>query len=326
MAITFGASAQTGSAAAGTMVVTLPTHSEDDLIVLAFTHDYDSDGQQLSSVNNGFTRLTEHSVSGGAFQTDIWYKVAGASETNPTATYALSTQEMSCLAFCFSGVDTTTPIDVSPPSWAYIDNPLDGLISSPNITTVTNGAMMVVIAGADDNDAFTQPSGMTLVSSYQYINMTVAAAYLEIATAGATGAKEWSFAQNGDELVANSFALNPADTSGNVTGSGALESPVAEIDGEGQVITASITISGISGGENLSSLSYAVFSEADIGSATLIKQGNDGSTDENGDLFIDLTGTGVLNGTVLTVLIDDYTTAPTGASKGAICYGTAAAL
>jgi len=87
----------------------------------------------------------------------------------------------------------------------------------------------------------------------------------------------------------------------------------------------SITVSSITGGPDLTSLSYVVFDAADIGSANIIKQANDETTDSNGDLIIDLTGLGVLDATVLTIVISNYTTAPALTNRGAVCFGTAVA-
>ena len=89
-------------------------------------------------------------------------------------------------------------------------------------------------------------------------------------------------------------------------------------------LATSITISGITGGKNLSSLSYVVFDSADIGVGSVIKQGNNETTDANGDLVIDITGLGVTAGTTLTVIITNYTTSPASSNRGAVCYGDAA--
>ena len=209
MTIALVNSTTTTSLAAGTMSVTLPTHSEGDYLVLAFVHDYNSDPQLLTSVDSGFTELAESSVAGLNHQAAIWVKKAGASETNPTATFGASSQEMACLAFAFSGVDATTQIDIGPSTWVTED-PGDGGVDSPSVTTVTNNAVLVSVGTADENDAFTQPVGMTLIDSFDYNNMTVAAAYETIATAGATGARSWTFAQTTDEITAVSFAIRPS--------------------------------------------------------------------------------------------------------------------
>jgi hypothetical protein len=82
--------------------------------------------------------------------------------------------------------------------------------------------MLVNVSTADDNDAFTQPAGMTLVDNLEFNSMTTASAYELIATAGATGDKTWTFAQNTDEITAVSFALRP------VVGGGGISIAVTE--------------------------------------------------------------------------------------------------
>ena len=85
-----------------------------------------------------------------------------------------------------------------------------------------------------------------------------------------------------------------------------------------------ITVPAITGGADLSSLSYVVFDMADVGAASVIKQANDETTDSNGDLVVDLTGLNVAVGTILTIVITNYTTTPIATNRGAVCYGTAA--
>jgi hypothetical protein len=191
------------------MVVTLPSHSEGDVIILSFVHNYNSAVQALTAVSEGYTELASLAISGLGHQASIWYKKAGASEVNPTATYSASSQIMACTAASYTGVDDTVQIDVGPSLWTTED-PGDTTVIAPSVTTTLDGAMLVTIATADDNDVFTQPSGMTLVDNLEFNSMTTASAYELIATAGATGDKTWTFAQNTDEITAVSFALRPA--------------------------------------------------------------------------------------------------------------------
>ena len=207
--INFVASANTTSTPAATMVVTLPSHSEGDVIILSFVHNYNSAVQALTAVSEGYTELASLAISGLGHQASIWYKKAGASEVNPTATYSASSQIMACTAASYTGVDDTVQIDVGPSLWTTED-PGDTTVIAPSVTTTLDGAMLVTIATADDNDVFTQPSGMTLVDNLEFNSMTTASAYELIATAGATGDKTWTFAQNTDEITAVSFALRPA--------------------------------------------------------------------------------------------------------------------
>ena len=206
--INFVASANTTSTPAATMVVTLPSHSEGDVIILSFVHNYNSAIQVLTAVSEGYTELASLAISGLGHQASIWYKKAGASEVNPTATYSASSQIMACLASSYSGVDDTVQIDVGPSLWTTED-PGDTTVIAPSVTTTLDGAMLINVATADDNDAFTQPAGMTLVDNLEFNSMTIASAYELIPTAGATGDKTWTFAQNTDEITAVAFALRP---------------------------------------------------------------------------------------------------------------------
>jgi hypothetical protein len=205
----FVASANTTSTPAATMVVTLPSHSEGDVIILSFVHNYNSAVQVLTAVSEGYTELASLAISGLGHQASIWYKKAGASEVNPTATYSASSQIIACTAASYTGVDDTVQIDVGPSLWTTED-PGDTTVIAPSVTTTLDGAMLVTVATADDNDVFTQPSGMTLVDNLEFNSMTIASAYELISTAGTTGDKTWTFAQTTDEITAVSFALRPA--------------------------------------------------------------------------------------------------------------------
>jgi len=113
-------------------------------------------------------------------------------------------------------------------------------------------------------------------------------------------------------------------------GNGSLTGDISGIVARGFIATSavaatSITVSGITGGADLTSLSYVVFDTADIGTGSIIAQANDETTDSNGDLVIDLTSLGVSAGTVLTIIITDYTIGPSTSNRAAVCYGTAVA-
>ena len=114
-------------------------------------------------------------------------------------------------------------------------------------------------------------------------------------------------------------------------GNGTFNGTIAFVVTKGYAIGAvadatTITVAAITGGADLTTLSYAVFSAARIGvvGTTLIKQGEDETTDSNGDLVVDLTGLGVALGTTLTIIITNYTTAPALTDRGAVCFADAA--
>jgi len=112
-------------------------------------------------------------------------------------------------------------------------------------------------------------------------------------------------------------------------GNGTFNGTIGLVVTKGYAIAAiadatTITVASIVGGADLASLSYVVFDQADLGAVSIIKQANDETTDASGDLVIDITGLSVPLGTVLTIVISNYTTTPTATNRGAVCYGTAA--
>ena len=87
-------------------------------------------------------------------------------------------------------------------------------------------------------------------------------------------------------------------------------------------LTSNATVD-IIGGENLSNLTYIVFDSYDLSTANVIKQGVGESTDVNGNLVVDLGGTGVANNDPITIVVTNYTTTPTVNSRAAVCYTNA---
>jgi hypothetical protein len=141
-----------------------------------------------------------------AHQASLWYKKAGASESDPTATYNFDGQENACLLFSVRGGDTDF-LASNLPTWLELDPSTDGLIQSPTVTTDSVDSMLISIATIDENDTFVVPQGMTLIGSHDYSNMAVAAAYEIIDPTGATGTREWEFPGINNEMTAFSFAI-----------------------------------------------------------------------------------------------------------------------
>lgn len=309
----------------------------NDLMIAVIGRDDDNDAWDDPPAT-GWTIIAQPAnTTGRDYRLLLAYKIATSdSESNVTftGTNVLTNIENSGAILTFRGVDTASPFDVTYSSASHlltlqnVTNPATH-VAKP-ITTITDGAVVLLAehtaAAGVTNSA--DPTGYT--NRLRIINNASGNVQVwtkEVATAGTETPDTAGYTL--DDIDADggiiTIAMQPADAGG-ITGSGDLESPLATLSGSGQVVTATVNVAGISGGANLTGLSYAVFSSADIGSATLVKQGNDETTDANGDLFIDLTGTGILNGTVLTIIITDYTTTPTGASKGAVCYATAVAV
>lgn len=69
--------------------------------------------------------------------------------------------------------------------------------------------------------------------------------------------------------------------------------------------TALITITGITGGESLTGLEWVVFSSQDLSTASILAQGSGESTNVNGDLVLDVAGSGATNGQAVWYTIKD---------------------
>lgn len=86
-------------------------------------------------------------------------------------------------------------------------------------------------------------------------------------------------------------------------------------------LTSAITFN-VAGAISLSSLEYAIFDGYDVASSALLLQGSDGATDGSGNMTINLDAVAVDAGDKVSIVITDYTTAPTAGSKAAVCYAT----
>lgn len=114
-----------------------------------------------------------------------------------------------CVTQAYGGVDTTTPMDVSPitTSGTAKPYPLTGL------STVTADAMLVSVVGADWSvGTWTQPAGMTLEAAHTTnVGRALALAQERRPATGATGARSWtSTAAAGLTFTGTVLALRPA--------------------------------------------------------------------------------------------------------------------
>ena len=131
-----------------------------------------------------------------------FYKVMGATpitEVELTYTYA---QYSSGICFAVRGVDPSNVMDVSIPTKATGSS---GMPNAPQITPVTNGAMILVFGFLDDDLVVpTAPSGYTLIKYHQedngpYYYSTAMVAYKILETAatedpaafGGSGSDAW---------------------------------------------------------------------------------------------------------------------------------------
>lgn len=81
-----------------------------------------------------------------------------------------------------------------------------------------------------------------------------------------------------------------------------------------EAVSATITVSGITGGASLTALEWMVLSSQDLNAATILDQGNGETTDGSGNLVLDVLGSGATNGQSVWYIIKDAS--ETNAAQG----------
>lgn len=220
MAITYVAGS---SNVANTYAVTgtIPTGSTTGDLMIALcsaggnfgTADWADDG----GGSNGWTRIvTNFTATGRDEISGIFYKIHDGSESDPTFTLTDTDNDAVVVIMAtFRGVDTSTPFDVTYNNtnhFLFSEN--DGNPASPDITTNTNGAFVLLLLGMSQRIAvFGAPTGYTLgENNPDDYDQCAGIAYKELATAGAENPGVW---QNTDpylnaESHAYTLAIKPA--------------------------------------------------------------------------------------------------------------------
>lgn len=186
------------------------TPVENDIVIL-----YGGSGQDrgaLPSEPSGYTRIALYEPgSGVGFYFGVWYKKMTASP-DTTAVGKGSGSSVDGTAYgCYvlHGVDTSTPQDTA----ATTNQTAGTNPDCPSITTVTNNALVLAIAGSD---AFDATPGTVSGYSNQYTtvgddgqDITIAGATFEKVTAGAENPPAWGTWASGTYLAVT-IALRPA--------------------------------------------------------------------------------------------------------------------
>lgn len=139
----------------------------------------------------------------------VMYKVAGGSEPS-TYPFDFGNQSGMGGVAAWSGVDTTTPINVS----ALQDNPTSSTSHDiPSITTTAGDCLLIAFYAhrASNGVPYTQPSGMTerFDAKLGTANSNFGVAELALPSAGATGVKT-ATGNTADSSWTVAIALNPA--------------------------------------------------------------------------------------------------------------------
>ena len=206
----------------------LPTNSAGDLLLMWI---YEESNATLNTPPSGWTSRTGPTTD-GANDGRAWtyYKISSGSESNPSLVLS-SAQRGQVVIAAYSGVDNTTPFDVTSVATGFSSA---SSWSVGPITPTTAGAFLVSFIGADLSASQSQPyfaitSPFTAYSSTEDSSSTTEVGAADGAwTSGATSAA-WSTAGTADNAVASIHALSPAAGGGN---------PPVNLDASGGTATA----------------------------------------------------------------------------------------
>ena len=227
MAIGVRSHSLAGNSGAGTIAVPTGTQNGDLLLAWCIT---DPDGAVTDLTAPGdWTQIASDAT---AIRGRIFYKVA----SGESGTYAFGTSAGSDGAWvivAFTGVDTTTPIQVNPVisgGTAATD------LVAPSITMTGAGAL-VCCYGSQNAGTFTTPSGMTEIADHSPGGWAAQSICWESRTSGATGTRTSTHSVS-EMRVWASLGLNEAGGGGggptfptiatnNTTASASTSSPLA---------------------------------------------------------------------------------------------------
>lgn len=222
MAIAFRI-ASTAAATATSVAPAKPVGLADGDVLVAVSN---VDANETITAPGGWTACFAQEQTGSQ-TVRAWYRVV-ASAASETSTYTFggtaSVARVTTIV-CYSGVDNTTPMDVTA---LASNNASSTTIHAASITTVTNGAV-VVWAGAIDSSTFTVTKPTACTNRNQATaNYRLTMADLAMPTAGATGSQDGSVS-TARVNVGALIALRPASGNINVSGTTSTVTSAANV-------------------------------------------------------------------------------------------------
>ena len=195
--------------------------AEDDLIVASIL----SAGNRTVTIDASYTEITNYYNATANFRFVVGYKIAGASESDPTHTISTSGSGWAAQCATYRGVDTSTPIDVTSVTSQLTSTATT--FAPTGITTSTNGAWVLSLVAAGQGISVCSlglnsgnEQGFTLEmggDNYDYTtanDMSFGQAYKEQATAGAVTCPTWERTVGSDNYWNGvTVALRPATAS-----------------------------------------------------------------------------------------------------------------
>ena len=249
MAVPVIESSTTVNSATSSWSPTQPTGlAVDDLILIVVASDYSNSNTFNSLTGQGFSEVIAAGNSADV-QGALYYKIADSSDVSSWSVGPItqSTSADTC-GWCFriSGVDTTTPIDVTP-SWFGVGSTHASDINITGVTTVTDDALVIGFAATDGSDITpnsTPTAGWTFQAELEnptgdsggcgvgYFTKTQA-------TAGATGTLEADFSQAGtDGAIGVQIAVRPSS-------GGAQSISLAQIDASATLYSPTVAVGSV---------------------------------------------------------------------------------
>lgn len=192
---------------AASVSITKPSATRiGDLLVLVVATEATATG---ITVPAGFVPIVGELSQGAALNLRAWYKFATHAEPT-TYTYTLDAADDSIHnLFLVRGVDPTDVINVVDSAQGSAVLPL----AEPGVTTTVDNCLAVAVLAYDGSPrVLVQPSGWTLHESEDgpAASICMGIAYKTIATAGASGAGNWTATDStADDYIALTFAITP---------------------------------------------------------------------------------------------------------------------
>jgi hypothetical protein len=216
MAIAFG-SAATTDVNSTTPTLTLPSGvTEGDLLLAWIVGDVST--ITVSSAPSGWTAVTGTPSDAGDGDCRGWcyYKVAGASESNPQWTFSAAASGAGAIVR-YTGVDGTTPIETQSKNGTTATTSH----ATGNVTPTSNGSMIVGFGGTDESSAattWTAPTNWTERVDFadthgEWLGITVAD-FLQTTAAQIGGTFTSSLSDSGAMFI---VALKPASSGTTIT-------------------------------------------------------------------------------------------------------------
>lgn len=172
-------SATTATSTNATLTINKPTGVVQGDIMIANIGNYCNGCTQTTASLLGWTAIAGTDLSRG--RATLLYKIAGASEPN---SYSFSVTSTTTLAVggivAFSGVNSSNPFDVTPPS-SWYNAGSASLSQIPSITTVTANAAVLIFAN------LTRAEGSTSSANFSTYSLTSPSSLTELFDVGHNG-------------------------------------------------------------------------------------------------------------------------------------------